>query len=77
MDDHTERNRAYWTGINREYTDGEAEKDWAQEEITWGVLQVPERQLQLIGDVQGLDVIELGCGTAYFSSWLMRRWKSS
>jgi ubiquinone/menaquinone biosynthesis C-methylase UbiE len=73
MDDHTQRNRAYWTGINSAYTDSEAEKDWAQEQITWGVFQVPESQLDLIGDVRGQDVVELGCGTAYFSSWLMRR----
>ena len=73
MDDHTERNRSYWTGINSAYTDGEAEKDWAQEQITWGVFQVPESQLQLLGEVRGLDVVELGCGTAYFSAWLMRR----
>src|SRR5205085_10698866 len=24
-------------------------------------------------DVRGLDVVELGCGTAYFGSWLARR----
>ena len=27
----------------------------------------------MLGDVRGLDVIELGCGTAYFSAWLARR----
>src|SRR4051812_45503509 len=25
------------------------------------------------GDVRGLDVLELGCGTAYWSAWLQRR----
>jgi hypothetical protein len=24
-------------------------------------------------DVRGLDVVELGCGTAYFFAWLARR----
>jgi hypothetical protein len=33
----------------------------------------PEQQLGVLGDVAGLDVIELGCGTAYFSAWLARR----
>ena len=27
----------------------------------------------MLGDVAGKDVIELGCGTAYFSAWLARR----
>ena len=27
----------------------------------------------VLGDVDGLDVVELGCGTAYFSAWLARR----
>jgi SAM-dependent methyltransferase len=34
---------------------------------------VPEQQLGELGDVRGLDVVELGCGTAYFSAWLARR----
>ena len=25
------------------------------------------------GRLRGLDVVELGCGTAYFSAWLARR----
>ena len=29
--------------------------------------------LGVLGDVSGLDVVELGCGTAYFSAWLARR----
>ena len=27
----------------------------------------------MLGDVAGLDVIELGCGTAYFAAWLARQ----
>ena len=29
--------------------------------------------LGALGDVAGLDVVELGCGTAYFSAWLARQ----
>jgi SAM-dependent methyltransferase len=67
------RNRALWTIVNSEYTDGQADQAWAAAEITWGLFQVPERDLGVLGDVAGLDVIELGCGTAYLSSWLARR----
>ena len=30
-------------------------------------------ELGVLGDVAGLDVVELGCGTAYFSAWLARQ----
>ena len=33
----------------------------------------PESELQILGDVVGLDAVELGCGTAYVSAWLARR----
>ncbi len=62
-----------WTKSNAEYTDAAAGEAWAQEEITWGVWGVPETELGVLGDVAGLDVVELGCGTAYFSAWLARR----
>jgi 2-polyprenyl-3-methyl-5-hydroxy-6-metoxy-1,4-benzoquinol methylase len=42
-------------------------------DITWGVFNVPEQQLGVLGDIAGLVVVELGCGTAYFSAWLARR----
>jgi SAM-dependent methyltransferase len=32
-----------------------------------------EGEVAVLGDVEGLDVTELGCGTAYFSAWLARR----
>ncbi len=67
------RNRELWTESNREYTDAEADRVWRAEEITWGMFGVPEREVGVLGDVSWLDVVELGCGTAYFSAWLARR----
>ena len=32
-----------------------------------------ESELNVLGDVRDLDIIELGCGTAYFSAWLAKR----
>lgn len=46
---------------------------WAADEISWGIWGVPESDLGLLPDVRGLDVVELGCGTGYVSSWLSRR----
>jgi SAM-dependent methyltransferase len=65
--------RELWTQVNAEYGDDHALRAWAAPEITWGVFNVPEGQLGVLGDVAGLDVVELGCGTAYFSAWLARR----
>jgi ubiquinone/menaquinone biosynthesis C-methylase UbiE len=66
-------NRGIWTASNREYTDAEADRTWRAEEITWGMFGVPEADLDVLGDVDGLDVVDLGCGTGYFSAWLARR----
>jgi ubiquinone/menaquinone biosynthesis C-methylase UbiE len=70
---YVQQNVAYWTQKNADYTDAAADRAWAQEEITWGTWEIPEPQLNVLGDVTGLDIVELGCGTAYFSAWLARR----
>jgi SAM-dependent methyltransferase len=67
------RNVELWTKTNAEYTAVHAREAWAQDEITWGVWSVSESQLAVLGDVDGLDAVELGCGTAYLSAWLARR----
>jgi SAM-dependent methyltransferase len=67
------RNRAAWTRANERYTDAQAPEAWSQEAITWGTYSVPEAELNVLGDVAGKDVVELGCGTAYFSAWLAKR----
>jgi len=66
-------NVAVWTGVNAAYTDGSAAAGWAQPEIEWGMFAVPEAEVSVLGDVSGLDVVDLGCGTGYFSAWLARR----
>jgi SAM-dependent methyltransferase len=67
-----ELNRSLWTQINAAFTDADAERAWRADSITWGLFQVPERDVGALGDVAGLDVVELGCGTAYLSAWLAR-----
>jgi ubiquinone/menaquinone biosynthesis C-methylase UbiE len=67
-------NIADWTRTNEQFTDGRAEAAWAPQEITWGVFGVREDEIgSPLGDVSGLDVVELGCGTAYFSAQLAQR----
>jgi len=71
--DYVRANVAHWTQANAEYTDAQAAQSWAADEIRWGVWGRPESELNVLGDVDGLDIVELGCGTAYFSAWLARR----
>ena len=66
------RNRAVWADVNADVTDPGATELWLQEEISWGLFRIPEAMLGIIGDVWGLAVAELGCGTAYLSAWLAR-----
>jgi SAM-dependent methyltransferase len=67
------QNVAVWTKINAEHTHKAARSSWANENIEWGIWGVPESELCILGDVEGLDAVELGCGTAYMSAKLARR----
>ncbi|HEX5088101.1 MAG TPA: class I SAM-dependent methyltransferase [Nocardioides sp.] len=66
------QNQALWAVMNERFTDAAAEELWLRSSAVWGLFAVPERDLGVLGPVQGLDVVELGCGTAYFSAWLAR-----
>ena len=51
----------------------EARRAWGAEP-TWGIFRIPESEVALFPEhVEGMDVVELGCGTAYVSAWLARR----
>ena len=67
------KNREVWTKANAEYTDQQARDSWAKDEIDWGMFSGPESEIGALGEVSGKDVIELGCGTAYFGAWLAKR----
>jgi ubiquinone/menaquinone biosynthesis C-methylase UbiE len=70
--DYVARNVQIWTKANAEYTGPKARDAWSSE-MEWSLFGIPESELGVLGDVRGLDVVELGCGTAYFSAWLARR----
>jgi SAM-dependent methyltransferase len=73
LSEDARRNRDVWTKANAEYTDKQADDAWAKEEIEWGMFGLPEAELNVLGEVTGKDVVELGCGTAYFSAWLAKQ----
>ena len=70
--DYVPKNIALWSG-DEDYLVESGRRAWSRKEIDWGIWGVRESELQVLPEVDGLDVVELGCGTAYFSSWLARR----
>ena len=75
LPDHVVKNRDYWTELSKQFY-GPGKREWQQNEITWGIWGVRESEVNALGrldDLVGKKVVELGCGTAYFSSWLARR----
>src|SRR5690242_19453304 len=72
LPEHVVRNRAHWDELAEGYVDA-GERAWAGTEPSWGIWDVPESELHLLDGLDGLDAIELGCGTAYVSAWMARR----
>jgi SAM-dependent methyltransferase len=69
--DHIQRNRAYWDRTSAEYQREHASQ-LPTDSPTWGVWGLPESELNILGDVAGLDVLENGCGGAQWSIALSR-----
>ena len=71
-EEHVLRNRAAWDSFADEFVEPGHEA-WSTDEPSWGIWSVPESEVGMLDDVDGLDAIELGCGTGYVSAWLARR----
>jgi len=69
---HVERNRAVWDRQSAEWVEP-GRRAWASDEPVWGLWELPERDVRALPPVRGRDVVELGCGTAYWAAWLARR----
>jgi ubiquinone/menaquinone biosynthesis C-methylase UbiE len=73
LPEHARRNRSAWDAWASDYATW-APDAWKGDEVTWGQFGIPDAEVgALPPSVEGLDVIELGCGTAYISAWLARR----
>ncbi|MDY7106206.1 MAG: class I SAM-dependent methyltransferase [Actinomycetota bacterium] len=71
-DRHQDLNQVYWTSQAGSYADS-AVREWAAAEPHWGLFRIPEAEVEMLADVDGRDVVELGCGTAYVSAWCAQR----
>jgi SAM-dependent methyltransferase len=69
--DSVSANVAEWTRTNEEHTDARAEQAWRQHELAGSNFAVRKEAIgSPFGELAGPDVVELGCGTAYFSARL-------
>jgi SAM-dependent methyltransferase len=71
--DHVRRNRPAWDRWATEYVES-GRRLWSAKEPSWGIWDVPESEVGGLPEyLEGKDALEVGCGTAYVSSWLARR----
>jgi SAM-dependent methyltransferase len=67
--DHISVNRGVWDTDARNWI-ASGERLWASDP-RWGIWGLPESELGLFPDnLDGLDAVELGCGTGYVSAWM-------
>ena len=71
LPEHVAVNREYWDAMADDWV-ATGERAWATSAPTWGAWAVSDFDL-LPSDMNGMDAIELGCGTAYVSAWMARR----
>lgn len=73
LSDYLLENRSHWDGKAEQWI-AAGERGFRAAEPRWGAWAQPESKLHLLpSDMTGMDAIELGCGTAYVSSWMARR----
>ena len=67
LPEHAVRNRAWWDGDSERYQAVQGQQLRDAGGAAWGVWQIPEADLQVLGEVAGLTTVELGCGGAQWS----------
>jgi SAM-dependent methyltransferase len=72
LPDYVARNRESWDRGADEYQETHREHI-GRPEPRWGLWQLSEDELQVLGDVAGKDVLELGCGAAQWAIVLAGR----
>ena len=66
------KNRAGWDAVSDAYQSEHSDDLTGAKALAWGVWRIPEKELRILGDVAGKDVLEFGCGQAEWSLELAR-----
>lgn len=61
MNAHVRKNRAHWDRIASDYRAAHV-GHFSVERFLWGAWGLPESEVGALGEVRGLDVLEIGCG---------------
>jgi SAM-dependent methyltransferase len=67
LPDYAARNRAHWDAAAAGYQADQGRQLVESGGLAWGVWQIPEADLHVLGDVAGKTTLELGCGAAQWS----------
>jgi SAM-dependent methyltransferase len=67
LTEHARLNRADWNAYSDEYQARHGAQLAEHAGLAWGVAQIPEAELRILGDVAGKDILEYGCGAAQWS----------
>jgi SAM-dependent methyltransferase len=66
VSNYIEHNREFWDADAADYQAAHGEY-LARAPLAWGGFRRPESELQILGDVRGKDLLELGCGGGQWS----------
>ena len=64
---HAARNRSAWNALSDAYQARNGPNLAASGGMAWGVWQMPEAELQVLGATRGKEILEFGCGAAQWS----------
>lgn len=64
--DDVRANLASWESESAEYQQRNAGQLNRWDRLAWGIWDLPEDEVVALGNVEGLDALELGCGAAQF-----------
>ncbi|MCI4373227.1 MAG: class I SAM-dependent methyltransferase [Thermoplasmata archaeon] len=70
---HERTNQKLWDRSAAAYEQRNARTLSGDSAMGWGMWHIPERELRVLGDFAGKDILELGCGAARWSVELSQR----
>lgn len=68
-----QHNRRTWDADADEYQRMHMDSLSDEKAFAWGIWRISENEIGALGDVEGMDVLELGCGAAQWSIALAKR----